>query len=93
MQQNSASSQRRLNPNILKVANPKYQVKIQPSLACSQNYYGENCDVHCKAYNDPYNGHYDCDQKTGAKICLPGWESNKPVYGVIDAYCNQGKYR
>ena len=44
-------------------------------LQCAMdNYYGQNCDVFCIPQNDSTNGHYTCNQMTGAKECLPEYQ-------------------
>ena len=43
---------------------------------CFLQWYGENCDVKCKAKNDNSSG-YSCDSITGAKTCLDGWYGNE----------------
>ncbi|CAH1777875.1 unnamed protein product, partial [Owenia fusiformis] len=41
---------------------------------CPPNYYSPpECNIYCLAADDCDRGHYECDQYTGAKICLPGY--------------------
>ncbi|XP_014668701.1 PREDICTED: uncharacterized protein LOC106809975 [Priapulus caudatus] len=42
---------------------------------CRENYYGDDCSVFCVARDD-CGGHYDCEQFTGAKLCLSGWRGD-----------------
>ena len=46
-----------------------YKVKIY----CNANFYTSDCGVYCKP-RDNTQGHYGCNQTTGAKMCHDGWE-------------------
>ena len=63
--------------------------KISP---CDQNYYGQKCQIFCKPYDTPYDGHYYCEPKTGRKVCLDGWKNEEPgTYGLGGNDCKVGK--
>ena len=48
-------------------------INISYQLTCVQkDYYGNNCSVYCKP-QDNSTGHYNCNEATGAKECLPGY--------------------
>ena len=47
-------------------------LSLSHSLVCSQNYYGDNCSTYCIPQNDT-DGHYDCNELTGEKVCLSGY--------------------
>ena len=55
-------------------------------LNCISTYYGSDCSTQCI----PYNNHYTCDARTGAKLCLPGYQN--PAQNCLQrscqAYCN-----
>ncbi|KAK3090337.1 hypothetical protein FSP39_011029 [Pinctada imbricata] len=40
---------------------------------CLNNYYTDNCSKFCLPSND-CDGHYSCDNATGDKLCMRGWE-------------------
>ena len=42
-------------------------------VSCSRYYYGPNCDVFCEEMDNDIEGHYNCDQQTGKKVCQPGY--------------------
>ncbi|CAH8519165.1 unnamed protein product [Dicrocoelium dendriticum] len=44
----------------------KVRVKILLASLCSENYYGQQCDVYCR----PEDGVWMCDGDTGERICL-----------------------
>ncbi|XP_071788874.1 uncharacterized protein [Asterias amurensis] len=48
-----------------------YKVKIY----CNANFYTSDCGVYCKP-RDNTQGHYGCNQTTGAKMCHDGWEGS-----------------
>ncbi|KAL4216822.1 hypothetical protein ACF0H5_024543 [Mactra antiquata] len=39
---------------------------------CAEHEYGQNC-VYCVPQDTCDEGHYTCDNKTGSKVCLPGY--------------------
>ena len=47
-------------------------MSLSVAMRCRTNYYGINCGKICVPQND-CDGHYDCDHKTGDKICLNGF--------------------
>ena len=58
-------------------------------LVCANEYYGSDCNLHCKPRNDNF-GHYTCGP-SGEKICLDGWE--KKDAAARDDYCMRRKYQ
>ena len=50
-------------------------MEIKVRVWCDEDYYNTDCSVHCVP-QDNNNGHYDCNQQTGAKVCHPGWQGN-----------------
>ena len=56
-------------------------------LNCISTYYGSDCSTQCI----PFNNHYTCDVRTGAKLCLPGYQN--PALNCrqrsCETYCNQ----
>lgn len=56
-------------------------------LVCANEYYGSDCNLHCKPRNDNF-GHYTCGP-SGEKICLDGWE--KKDAAARDDYCMRPK--
>ena len=54
------------------------------TLVCSEGYYGSNCSTFCVPHNDT-NGHYDCNQVTGEKVCLSGYQNP-------DSNCTECEY-
>ena len=46
---------------------------------CNSYYYGDLCNVYCKARDDQY-GHYTCSS-SGSKICRSGWTGTDCKYG------------
>lgn len=43
------------------------------NLHCTDNYFGDNCATFCVAQDNAF-GHFTCNEETGARICLPGYE-------------------
>ncbi|XP_062616177.1 neurogenic locus protein delta-like [Saccostrea cucullata] len=58
-----------------RLATPRTLLDYKVSVYCEENYYGTGCDVMCEERND-VTGHYTCDMKTGAKVCMEGWEGD-----------------
>lgn len=64
----------------MRLSNPR-GVTHSPSLSfkirlyCDPNYYSSRCNVYCRAQDLP-TGHYTCDESTGRKVCMPGWQGN-----------------
>ncbi|RWS05846.1 delta protein-like protein [Dinothrombium tinctorium] len=54
---------------------------------CDVNYYGSDCETHCRPRDDRYNGHYTCNSN-GAKKCLEGWMNEH--HDCRDAKCLPG---
>ena len=54
------------------------------NLSCNQHYYGSDCSVNCIPHNDDINGHYTCNNITGAIICRDGWQNSS-------SNCTEGK--
>ena len=50
---------------------PTTELKYKYRIRCRQYFYGQGCDVMCKARNDQF-GHYTCN-KNGTEICNAGW--------------------
>ena len=39
--------------------------------ACNKDWYGGDCNVFCQP-QDGAEGHFDCEEDTGKKLCQPG---------------------
>lgn len=52
------------------------ETRIQLKVYCQNNYYGTNCNTYCVPRNSDSAGHYTCNQRTGEKICNPGYSGS-----------------
>eukprot|EP00057_Strongylocentrotus_purpuratus_P009037 XP_011663511.1 PREDICTED: neurogenic locus protein delta-like [Strongylocentrotus purpuratus] len=64
--------------NLTTVGTPLFIVAVK--VYCDVHYYGTSsgCSTYCLA-RDNCEGHYDCEDTTGARVCHCGWEGS---------YCN-----
>ncbi|XP_041347599.1 delta-like protein C isoform X2 [Gigantopelta aegis] len=58
-------------------------LSIEVKVFCNPYYYGDSCTVYCKPRDDN-RGHYVCKQRTGQKMCLPGWEGARCNINIDD---------
>ena len=49
---------------------------LETAVYCDEDYYGADCDVYC-VLTDNCSGHYYCEEGTGDRICLSGWQGAK----------------
>ena len=61
--------------------NGNSRISLSFRVTCTANYYGTDCATYCVPTDDS-SGHYTCDQRSGARICLNGWSGSD---------CNIGK--
>lgn len=52
---------------------PQPQCSSIPQAACTEFYYGPNCDKFCRSENT-CSAHYSCDS-SGQKVCMTGWKN------------------
>lgn len=67
-------------------------IRLRYEVACSENYYGELCDIFCKGRNDSF-GHYFCDEE-GNIVCLSGFTNTSTfcTCATSSEDCIQGMY-
>jgi hypothetical protein len=51
-----------------------FTIVISFRVECSENLYGERCDVFCKPANDSNQGFYYCDSE-GQRVCFGGYQN------------------
>lgn len=69
-----------------------HTLDFQIRLYCDGYYHTSKCDVYCKPQDLP-SGHYNCDDKTGNKICMPGWQGancDVDINECLRGFCVRG---
>ena len=64
-----------ISQTVTGIFNSRVSLVLSYSLSCNQHYYGSDCSVNCIPHNDDINGHYTCNNITGAIICRDGWQN------------------
>ncbi|CAL1539275.1 unnamed protein product [Lymnaea stagnalis] len=64
-----------------------YMLNFKIRLFCDGYYFTSKCDVYCKPQDLP-TGHYNCEERTGKKICMPGWQGSNCEVDINE--CAQG---
>ncbi|XP_074650335.1 uncharacterized protein LOC141905386 [Tubulanus polymorphus] len=55
-------------------------------VVCAEHYYGDSCETKCVPRRDKF-GYYKCD-KSGRRICLPGWQGQYCDKAICLPGCN-----
>ena len=50
-----------------------YRMVVELTVYCDPTFYGPDCSVQCVPQDSDGQGHYTCDESTGAKVCRPGY--------------------
>ncbi|BFZ10750.1 hypothetical protein BsWGS_13789 [Bradybaena similaris] len=70
-----------------------YTMRFRVRMYCDANFYTTSCDVMCVADNSS-SGHYVCEEGSGRKVCLPGWQGLQCAEDVDEcalSFCHSGE--
>ena len=63
-------------------------MSVEVASVCDSDWYGKTCNVYC-VDQDTCEGHYICDKKTGAKICLNGFRGENCDISIQNDLCTR----
>ena len=47
-------------------------IELSFQLECWREFYGRNCSIFCRSFDDDVNGHFIC--QNGERVCRTGWK-------------------
>ena len=83
------SSDNRFSDPFTYTGNASYSsLELAFRLTCGQDHYGPDC-TYCVPMNDSVEGHYTCNDETGARICLEGYRGTQCAECIPAENCSE----